>query len=458
MLKYLAFNAGWFLFIFFLPFLGGRLWRLAVLMLIITTGVFVAATKVIDPFSWFYYALFSLLIFWGSHQFRRWAFARSIVLEDELAIFSKRLVVERETLREKTRDAQAEEEKASEIYHIYDKVKEMSQSLDMRETFLVFGEALAKYFEFHTIKLALFNEDEPQPQHPDEVYELHHKDFQGVFDRSVYLKEPKKLKGELFPFDQKIYEMVFKSQEPIRTVEPAGGGRDENIRLWPDFMPFIAQPIFIHKKIFGVLVLLGVEKAAMPVLSILTERFISEAQRVKLYGKVETLAITDGLTRVYVRRHLVERLEGELDRSKRFGLKLSFLMIDIDYFKDFNDHYGHLVGDVVLKQVAETIKTNVREIDLVGRYGGEEFGVLLIETDESGAFFVAERIRRAISEKTFKAYDENLKVTISVGCAACSPKLDDVNLIVEAADSALYQAKRQGRNRVCLSALSEDKA
>ncbi|HXV18877.1 MAG TPA: GGDEF domain-containing protein, partial [Candidatus Omnitrophota bacterium] len=256
----------------------------------------------------------------------------------------------------------------------------------------------------------------------------------------------------LFPFDQKICETVFRQQSTFQAGDRDGGAQ-ESIRLWPDFLPFVAQPIFIHNKIFAVLIILGVEKEDVQRLSILTEGFASEAQRVKLYEKVEKLAITDGLTGMVVRRHLVERLEEEMDRARRFGFKLSFLMIDIDYFKNFNDQYGHLVGDVVLKQVSETIKKNVREIDIVGRYGGEEFGVLLVETDESGAFFVAERIRRAIADRPFRAYDENLRVTISVGCSTHSPALNDVNLLIEAADSALYQAKRQGRNRVCLSHL-----
>ena len=127
-------------------------------------------------------------------------------------------------------------------------------------------------------------------------------------------------------------------------------------------------------------------------------------------------------------------------------------MIDVDRFKDFNDQYGHLVGDVVLKQTAETIKKNIRELDLAGRYGGEEFGVLLVETDRSGALFVAERIRTAVAEKSFKAYDENLKATVSIGCASLSKDQADAGLIIEAADQALYEAKRQGRNKVCYNA------
>jgi len=214
---------------------------------------------------------------------------------------------------------------------------------------------------------------------------------------------------------------------------------------------FTAYPAFIHEKIFAVLTLTGIDAKGDPLFFILIDRFLSELQRVKLYERVEMLAITDGLTQMYVRRHFVERLEGEMDRSKRFGYKFSFLMIDVDHFKRVNDEYGHLVGDTALKQVAQTVKRNVREVDFVGRYGGEEFAVGLIETDESPAAQVAERIRKSVEARDFKAYGEHLKVTVSIGCATYSPTLSSVNQIIEAADDALYRAKRLGRNRVCAS-------
>jgi diguanylate cyclase (GGDEF)-like protein len=201
----------------------------------------------------------------------------------------------------------------------------------------------------------------------------------------------------------------------------------------------------------GVLIVLGVRKNDIPVFSILTEACAQEMKRVRLYEKVQALAVTDGLTGVSVRRHLTDRFEEEMARSKKLGLKLSFLMVDIDHFKSFNDRYGHLVGDAVLKEVAETIKTNIREVDLVGRYGGEEFGVFLSETDESGAFFVAERIRRAVAEKNFRAYGENLSVTVSIGCATVEKGRETAPVVIDAADAALYRAKRDGRNRVHLS-------
>ena len=441
MWKYLAFNCLWFSILFLFSFLGVRFLQAVIFIVILAASFFAVFQAGVDPIGWFFYSAFSLVVFWGAARFRRWAYARSVLLDDELEFLSEELKSKQAVQTEKVIETELSRKRADSISLLYEKTKEMSQSLDMLETFVVFGEALSSSSRFRTIKLALFNEEEPRPGHPEALHELHYSDFEGLLDRGLLVKEKRKLKPELFPFDQKMAEIVFESGKSFEGLEGSAG-------------ECVAYPIFIHKKIFAILILVDVDKKDAPLLSILVERFASETQRVKLYQKVETLAITDGLTGVYVRRHLVERLEEEVERAKRFGFKLSFLMIDIDYFKHFNDRYGHLVGDVVLKQVAETVKKSVREIDLVGRYGGEEFGVLLIDTDQEGAFFVAERIRRAVADKVFKAYDESLKVTISVGCSSYSEKISDVDLLVDTADSALYQAKRQGRNRVCVSTIA----
>lgn len=446
MWKFLVFNVLWFLAIVLANARDTGPWRAAVLLALVTAAVAAAALCRLDPFGWFAYAAFSLVTYWCLFQFKRWALAGPTALEEDIAVFSRKVEMARKVLERKTQETGALEQEAGEIIHLYDKVKEMSQTLDMLETFLVLGEALSKKLPFSSIKLALFDEENPDPGRPVEFYELRRSDFEGIFDRSLFLKDKNRAKAELYPFDRKLFELTFEQRKAVHVFETAEGS---------DLPPYSAQPIFIREKIFAVLVLLGAAKKDVPVISILTDRFASEAQRVKLYEKVETLAITDGLTGVYVRRHLAERFQGELDRSKRFGFKLSFLMIDIDLFKHFNDQYGHLVGDVVLRQTAETIKRSVREIDLVGRYGGEEFGVLLIETDESGALFVAERIRRAVAERVFTAYDESLKVAVSIGCATLSLSINEMDLLVDAADSALYQAKRQGRNKVCSYSLPE---
>jgi len=124
-------------------------------------------------------------------------------------------------------------------------------------------------------------------------------------------------------------------------------------------------------------------------------------------------------------------------------------MIDIDYFKDFNDRYGHIVGDAILRELSRTIQENIRQIDLIGRYGGEEFSIILSQTDKDAAQFVAERIRLAIQDKRIRVYDEELKITVSIGISTYPYDGKGIERLIDKADSALYQAKQAGKNKVC---------
>ena len=126
-------------------------------------------------------------------------------------------------------------------------------------------------------------------------------------------------------------------------------------------------------------------------------------------------------------------------------------MIDIDNFKQFNDRYGHLVGDAILRQVAKTISQAVRQIDFIGRYGGEEISVVLAETNKEQANFAAERIRQAITAQVIKVYDEELKVTASIGVSTFPDNALNMQNLIEMADQALYLAKETGKNKVCFS-------
>ncbi|MBU2258515.1 MAG: GGDEF domain-containing protein, partial [Candidatus Omnitrophica bacterium] len=145
-----------------------------------------------------------------------------------------------------------------------------------------------------------------------------------------------------------------------------------------------------------------------------------------------------------------ERFVEEINRSRKFDYSLAFLMIDIDYFKDLNDRYGHLVGDVILKEVSRIIKDNIRQIDILGRYGGEEFCLALPETEKEEARFAAERIREAIEDALIRAYDEDLRITLSVGIAVFPGDAQDTDALIDRADQALYKAKQSGRNKVCI--------
>ncbi|AUM15021.1 hypothetical protein Kalk_18390 [Ketobacter alkanivorans] len=163
------------------------------------------------------------------------------------------------------------------------------------------------------------------------------------------------------------------------------------------------------------------------------------------------LACTDELTRVANRRHFDYVIERELSRAQRNQTDLSVIMIDVDHFKLFNDHYGHPEGDRCLKQVSRALSSVLhRPADLLARYGGEEFIVLLPETDADGAADIAEKLRQAVFSLSIphQNSDSDDRVTISLGVATCRPKESQiVEDLLESADKALYQAKTHGRNR-----------
>lgn len=209
-------------------------------------------------------------------------------------------------------------------------------------------------------------------------------------------------------------------------------------------------PIKVAKKIIGYLIGEGVKKEDEEKFHILAHQFMLGIKRAVLYERVQELAITDSLTRLFTRRYWFVRFNEELERSEKFGYKLSCLMLDVDHFKHYNDHYGHMVGEVILKEVASIIKENIRQIDLVGRYGGEEFCVFLTETDIDDASFVAERIRKTIENEVIRAYDEAIKITISIGISVFPKNGRGSAELISRADEALYQAKNTGRNKVCV--------
>ncbi len=212
--------------------------------------------------------------------------------------------------------------------------------------------------------------------------------------------------------------------------------------------PFIFKLQWEGKTV-GYLTVKGLSSEDRSIVSILGHQFALALRRLKLYQQLEKLAITDGLTGIYSRRYFLERFEEELNRSQMRKMNVSFLMIDVDHFKIFNDKYGHLTGDKILKEIAEIIRQNIREIDFTGRYGGEEFSVVLPDTSHEGVNFVAERIRSAIEKSTIAAYDTDVKTTVSIGMTTFPVDGKSANELIDKADWALYRAKKMGRNRIC---------
>jgi diguanylate cyclase (GGDEF)-like protein len=210
----------------------------------------------------------------------------------------------------------------------------------------------------------------------------------------------------------------------------------------------------LGETVVGYLACRGVENRDAEKFQIMAGQFILGIKRAILYKKVQEMATYDSLTGVYTRRYWFERSRQEIERSQRFGYKACCLMADVDRFKDFNDRYGHLVGDAILVEVSKIIRETIRQIDLLGKYGGEEFCLLLTETDMENAVYAAERIRQAIAQRLIHVYDEDLSVTISIGVSVFPAGGTGLEELIDAADRALYQAKQQGRNRVCTAASS----
>ncbi len=188
-----------------------------------------------------------------------------------------------------------------------------------------------------------------------------------------------------------------------------------------------------------------------------TEEFLHAVkQAVKTFqlernvGYYRELSLHDDLTGLYNRRYFYEVIQKEVDRAFRYNHCVSLLIVDIDNFKAINDSYGHLAGDMVLRQIAQLFIVSLRKVDYIFRYGGEEFAILLPETKRENAFSVAERLRTVIKSNNFvvKSSDK-VNLTVSIGLASCPRDAKDKKEIVHKADKALYRAKQLGKDKVC---------
>lgn len=177
----------------------------------------------------------------------------------------------------------------------------------------------------------------------------------------------------------------------------------------------------------------------------------------QLYSQVKELSIRDALTKLYNRRHGQETIEREVKRAQRFGRSLALLMIDIDHFKQFNDRHGHPEGDKTLAEFASLLKASVRDVDYVARWGGEEFIILLPNTNLAGSMKVAEKIRRNVRKHPFpnRSTQPRRRFTVSIGVSVLPDNAQDVESLVLSADGALYDAKGAGRDCIVATEITE---
>ena len=222
---------------------------------------------------------------------------------------------------------------------------------------------------------------------------------------------------------------------------------------WPSIPSLLVLPLLHHGRPLGTLILGAKRRHAFgdtvrPTLEVLASHLAVSLSNARMVQKLETMATTDGLTGLFNKRAMLDQAAAKVAAASRFGRKLSVLITDIDFFKKVNDTYGHDVGDVVIKGLADILKKQKRATDVVARFGGEEFIVLCEQTDEAGAALLGERIREELEATVFNTPIGPLTVTCSVGIATFPEAGSTWDELFKGADEALYVSKRTGRNRV----------
>jgi len=255
------------------------------------------------------------------------------------------------------------------------------------------------------------------------------------------------IQGYSFTQENGVVNWVIKEKRAL-LLEDTQKSRLEN--LIHEERSVIIAPLIVENQITGAIYIGSPKPKAynsehISLLRTMAYTIAMAIRNAELYEKTAALAITDGLTGLFTHRYFQERLGQAVDWCRQFNRQLSLLLVDTDHFKKYNDTLGHPEGDQVLKEISQLLKNHVRESDIVSRYGGDEFAIILRETDKRKAIEIAESIRRAFETK-FSSYQ--VKITASIGVASFPDDGADKSTLISATDEALYDAKERGRNKV----------
>ena len=326
-----------------------------------------------------------------------------------------------------------------ELSALYEVAKNLGADLDLSNTLGLILSETKRVVNYHTGIIYLW-EEEDDLLVPTAI-------------RSPFADQ---LKNIYYPVGDGLIGQVAKTNQPEVVYDSK---KDSELRRMPGINQFLRSlmviPLSVDNKLIGVVAVGKKEPYSfgpkqLQILSSLGGQAAVAMANSMLYKKIEKLAITDGLTKVYNHRYFYKRIEEEAERCKRYQSPFSLIMLDLDYFKKFNDKFGHRAGDLALSNVAGILKESTRTIDVVSRYGGEEFAVVLPETDTASAKMVAERICKAIHDSYFEVACNQppVHVTVSIGVATSPYDATDTNELIELADKALYHSKETGKNKV----------
>jgi diguanylate cyclase (GGDEF)-like protein len=228
----------------------------------------------------------------------------------------------------------------------------------------------------------------------------------------------------------------------------------EHVRLFRESASRMSIPLISFGQTLGVLTLHSSERNAfreseLQSLESVADICANSIQNANYIERVKQLAYLDGLTGIFNRRFFELRIMEEIERARRYGTGMGVIMADIDQFKRLNDEFGHLLGDEVLRQVSSLFHQQLRKVDVVCRYGGEEFAILLTQINAQQAIAIAEKLRRMVESYQFPGVPRT--ITISAGVAVFPAHGTTRDEMVRAADTGLYAAKQAGRNRICVA-------
>lgn len=370
--------------------------------------------------------------------------ANNIQTDQDLRVANEQLSL-RNSLEEKNdiiqRTNGALEKLVRDLSLIYEIGQEVNSIIDLENLYAKITETLHKHLKIQEFAILIFD---------DRREELQVKAAYGFEDEEAILRTTFK-KGE------GITGLVAEVARKIYIKDTSREGRFLHYKGEEPTRPssFLSIPLVYKDDVMGVINFARVGRSSfssqdIKKLSLVSSQIALAIANAQLYTRTRELSVRDELTGINNRRYFQQMLQMEWKRAVRFHRTISLIMLDVDHFKMYNDTFGHLQGDKVLKRIGGLLKSNLREVDTVARFGGEEFIMLLPDTDKRGAIVVAEKVRLLMEGERFLTddRDETRRVTISVGLSTYPDDVGDMDDLIDHADIALYRAKENGRNRI----------